>query len=78
METIFDWVTVALFAGLIILFLQRSAAEEPSDKLYHYAPPVLGCAVVNYLGNSGYAAIAVVGILAILMYVWYMLKPLNG
>ena len=28
METIYDWVTVAIFAGLIVLFLTRSTAEE--------------------------------------------------
>ena len=77
MKTIYDWVTIALFAGLIILFLHRSTAEEPSDKIYQYAPPAVGCALVNYLGNNGFVAIAVIGIVAILGYVWYILKPLE-
>lgn len=77
MQTIYDWVTLAMFAGLIILFLQRSTAEEPSDKIYHYAPPAIGCAGVNYLGNNGYAPFAIAGIFAILVYVWYVLKPLK-
>lgn len=78
METIYDWVTLAMFAGLIILFLQRSTAAEPSDKIYQYAPPAIGCAVVNYLGNKGLGLVAVVGIVAILAYVWYVLKPLRA
>lgn len=77
MKTIYDWVTIAMFAALIILFLQRSMADEPSDKIYQYAPPAIGCAVVNYVGNEGYAAVAVVGIVAIVAYVWYVLKPLE-
>lgn len=58
METVWDWVTVMLFAGLITLFLHRSAAETPQDKLWQYAPPALVCAVANYLGNEGYGLAA--------------------
>ena len=27
MQTIYDWVTVAIFAGLIVIFLQRSVGD---------------------------------------------------
>lgn len=33
--------------------LQRSSEEVLRDKLWHYAPPAIGCAVSNYLGNKG-------------------------
>ena len=33
METVYDWVTVAIFAGLIVLFLQRSVGPE-RDQLW--------------------------------------------
>jgi len=53
-QTVYDWIAVALFAGLVVLFLQRSMApEETRDKAIHYVPPALGCALANYLGNHG-------------------------
>jgi len=76
LETIYDWVTVAIFAGLVVLFLQRSTAEEPSDRLIDYLPAALGCAVANWLGNNGYAPFAVLAIAAVLGYTWLVLKPL--
>lgn len=78
MKTVYDWVTLGLFAGLIILFLQRSTAKEPSDHMYQYAPPAIGCAVVNYLGNNGLPKLAILGIVAIVVYVWFVLKPLRA
>ena len=48
METVWDWVTVFGFAGLVTLLLQRSAEEEPRDELWQYAPPALGFAVVLF------------------------------
>ncbi|MBO9714527.1 XrtV sorting system accessory protein [Sphingomonas sp.] len=77
METIYDWLSVAVFAGLIVLFLQRSAQEKPRDKMIYYAPPTIGCAVANYVGNHGYALFFYLIIAAILVYVWYVLKPLE-
>ena len=53
METVWDWLTVFCFAGLVTLMLQRSSEEVLRDKLWHYAPPAIGCAVSNYLGNKG-------------------------
>ncbi|MGH6993276.1 MAG: XrtV sorting system accessory protein, partial [Caulobacteraceae bacterium] len=44
MKTIYDLVTIAIFAGLVVLFLQRSTAEVPQDRMIHYLPPVVGCA----------------------------------
>jgi hypothetical protein len=77
LETIYDWLTLAIFAGLIILFLQRSTAETPSDRMIQYAPPAIGCAVANYLGNHEQHALAVIAIVAILVYIWFVLKPLQ-
>jgi hypothetical protein len=64
METVWDWVTIMLFAGLITLFLHRSSAETPQDKLWQYAPPAIACAVANWLGNNGYG-IAAAALLAL-------------
>lgn len=78
METVYDWVTVAIFAALVVLLLQRSSEDEPRDKLYHYAPPSIGCALANYLGNEGYEVAAYVLIAAIVGYIIFFLKPFDG
>ena len=77
METVYDWLTVGIFAGLITLFLQRSSMAEPVDSIYHYAPPAIGCAVANYFGNNGQQAIAIVILVAIVAYIWFVLRPLS-
>jgi len=76
METIYDWITVAFFAGLVVLLLQRSVGpEEKQDSMLHYIVPAGGCAVTNYLGNEGYHAFAILVFVGILAYTWYFLKP---
>ena len=53
METVYDWVTILGFAGLVTLFLQRSSLENPPDTIWHYLPPAIGAAMTNYFGNEG-------------------------
>ena len=75
MQTVYDWLTVGLFAGLIVLFLQRStAAEETRDRAVHYIPPALGCAFANYLGNKGMDIPAILAIAFSVVYAAYFLK----
>jgi hypothetical protein len=83
-KTIYDLLTMAIFAGLVVLFLQRSTAAEPRDHMYQYAPPAIGCAVANYVGNQAVersnnvlAALAIGIILAVVAYILYVLKPFN-
>lgn len=83
METIYDWLTVAIFAGLIVVFLQRSMGDgEPVDSIWSYLPPSIGCAVANQFGNSAlkndeslYHAIAVILIAAVIAYIVLVIKP---
>ena len=76
MQTIFDWVTVGLFGILAVLFLHRSAKPEPHDyKVIHYAPPALGCALANYLGNNGQPLLAIAIVLATVGYILFVLTP---
>ena len=77
MQTIWDWLTIGLFAGLVILLLQRSAEPRPTDRLWQYAPPAVACMAANQFGNNGYALPAVLLLVAGLAYVWYVLKPLD-
>ena len=74
METIWDWVTIFAFAGLVTLLLQRSSEETPRDKLWHYAPPAVAVAVANQVGNAEYHAGAALILVAVVVYVFWVLK----
>lgn len=69
METVWDWVTLGTLAGLATLLLQRSSSDEETDKLWHYAPPGIGLAVVNQLGNNGMVALGVALFVAVLAWI---------
>ena len=76
MSTIFDWVTMAIFGGLVVLFLQRSTGgAENQDPIYHYLPPAIGCAVANYLGNHEQETAAIAIVIAIVGYIIFVMKP---
>lgn len=77
MKTVYDWVTLAIFAGLVVLFLQRSAAEVPQDRLLHYLIAGAGCAGVNYLGNQGMHLPAIIALVALLAFIQLTLKPIK-
>ncbi len=74
METIWDWITVIAFGGLVVLMLNRSAQDEPSDHLAQYLVPAAGCAISNYIGNNynDIGAAVVLGLVAV--YVYKVLK----
>ena len=85
METIYDWVTVAIFAGLVVLFLQRSSRDAPPrDSMLQYLAASAGCAVANYFGNEAvdgrgllYHLLAVAVLVATLAYIHIALRPLD-
>jgi hypothetical protein len=84
METVYDWVTVAIFAGLIVLYLQRSVGPE-RDHLWQYLAASVALAVLNQVGNAAveegntlYHVIAVAGIAATLAFIQIVLKPFDG
>ncbi len=75
--TIFDFLTLAIFSGLIVLFLQRSVDPNArQDHLWQYLIASCGCAVANYLGNNEHPLFAVVLIVGTLGYIHYVLRPL--
>ena len=77
METVYDWVSLAIFAGLIVLFLQRLTSERTTKdaSLLYYLAAGVGCAVANYFGNEGQNIIAIAILLATVCFVIYYLKP---
>jgi len=71
METVYDWITVLIFAALVTRFLQCSAGPHQSDEnIWHYLVPSIGCAGANWLGNSGWHWAAGVTIAASLAYIF--------
>ena len=74
METVWDWLTIFIFAGLVTLLLQRSSEDRPKDKLWQYLPAALACAFANYLGNHGVAWAAVTILIGLVVYVFIVLK----
>jgi hypothetical protein len=80
-ETVYDWITVAIFGGLVVLFLHRSVQPgEPQDTILHYLPPAVGCAVANWIGNPppaglGQGLISFLIVLGVLVYIALVLKP---
>ena len=81
MQTIYDWVTVALFAGIIVLFLQRSVGPV-RDSMWPYLVASVACAVVNQIGNHAveiddvlWHVFAVIGLAATLAFIQHFLRP---
>jgi uncharacterized membrane protein YjjP (DUF1212 family) len=84
LETVYDWVSIAIFAGLVVLFMQRSTQRVQRDSLWQYLVAAVGCALANWLGNTGLGegsmllqigGIVVIG--ATLGFIWIVLRPLD-
>ena len=80
MQTIYDWVSLAIFAGLIVLFLQRATSEraERDTSLFYYLGAGVGCALANYFGNEGQDVVAILllaGQAATVAFIIFFLKP---
>jgi hypothetical protein len=77
MSTVYDWVALVIFAGLIVLFLQRSSGEwaEKDASLLHYLAAGVGCAAANYLGNHGRDVAAIAILVATIGFIIYFMNP---
>jgi Ca2+/Na+ antiporter len=77
MQTVYDWVTLAIFAGLVVLFLQRSTSDrsEKDASLLFYLAAGVGCAIANYFGNQGQHVIAILLLVATVAFIFFYLKP---
>lgn len=80
METPYDWITIAIFAGLIVLFMQRSTSEAKAvdDPLWMYLAAGAGCAVANYIGNKDMHLLAILTIAATVGFIFHFLKPFSN
>lgn len=79
MSSIYDWVSLAIFAGLIVLFLQRSTGDrdEKDVSLLYYLGAGVACAVANYLGNHGQDIAAIALLAATVAFIIIYLKPIK-
>jgi hypothetical protein len=77
MQTAYDWVTLAIFAGLVVLFLQRSVSSDRQDSMLAYLAGAVICALANYFGNSGQHLLAIALIVANLIFILLVLKPID-
>ena len=81
METVYDCVSVFVFAGLIVLFVHRATSakdDDPDESVVPYLIGGVGCAVGNYLGNEVSAALAVLVLGLTILYIFYYLRPIPG
>lgn len=80
MDTVYDWVCLGIFAGLIVLFLERSMkpSAEGGDSLLLYLVAGIFCAVANYFGNHGQNLLAIAMILGTVGFIFYFLKPFRS
>jgi uncharacterized membrane protein YjjP (DUF1212 family) len=69
--------SLAIFAGLIVTFLQRSTGDRTHKdaSLLYYLAAGIGCAVANYFGNHGQDAIAIAILVATVGFIIYFLNP---
>jgi Ca2+/Na+ antiporter len=77
MHSVYDWVSLAIFAGLVVLFLQRSTSDrsDTDASLLFYLAPGVGCAAANYFGNHGEHVVAILLLAATLAFIFFYLKP---
>lgn len=74
MSTIFDFVTVLIFLGIVVLFFQFSKKED--QDILAYIWPCVGCALGNYFGNKGFDLGGWTFIALTLVYVfWFIFRP---
>ncbi len=78
MKTIFDFVTLGLFAGLAVLYLQRSASAEPDPvAIWKYGLAAIGCGVADYLGDHDQRIASMFVFAAVVIFSLAMLHPFS-
>jgi hypothetical protein len=76
-QSVYDWVSLAIFAGLVVLFLQRSTSDSPQKdaSLLFYLAAGVGCAIADHFGNQGQDLIAILILAGTLAFIFYFLRP---
>jgi hypothetical protein len=78
LKSVFDVVTLGLFAGLAILYLQRSASAEPDPvPIWKYGIAAVGCGVADYLGDHDQQIASILVFAAVVIFSLAMLHPFS-
>ncbi len=78
MKLFLDVLALVLFAGLAILYLQRSISDRPDPiAIWKYAAAAVGCAVGDVLGNHDQTIAAILVFAAVVLFSLVMLDPFN-
>ncbi len=72
MSTVFDFLTVACFAGLVIAFLQFT--ERDTRTLLHLTVSAVAFALANQMGNAGLPVLAAILVVAGTAYAALIVK----
>ena len=76
METVFDFITVAIFIAIVGMFIQFSRKEDQNISAYIW--PSIGCALGNYFGNEGFDLAAWIIIGGTVAYVFLFILRKEG
>lgn len=76
MNTIFDWISLLLFSGVIFAFYIRSSNHNliSFSNFIPYAFMSLGCAAFNYLGNNGQPVLASLLLAGLLIAIFFEIR----
>jgi len=78
MKSVYDWLSLLIFAALVTRFLQQSTKPAGEhDSLRHYLVASAGCAGANWLGNNGWHLAAFAAIAGTIAYAVVFLGPRN-
>jgi hypothetical protein len=76
MATFFDALTVACFIGLVVAFFQFSERDTPT--LLRYSLAGITLAIANQLGNRGYVFLAIILVIAAMVFGWLSFNKPKG
>ena len=76
MKTIYDFVSIGIFAALVVVFLHRSTLDEKDQTpIWMYGLAAAGCAFANYLGNQQRPVLATALLIAVTVLVVQIVRP---
>lgn len=74
LSTTFDFVTVAIFLGIVALYIRYAKNEEQDISAYIW--PSVGCALANYFGNKDFDTVAWILVGLTTLYVYrFIIRP---
>ena len=76
METLYDYVTVAAFIGIAVMYFHFNKDEDQNILAYMW--PAIGCAISNYFGNEGFPEVSAIVFIGVIAWVWFRIWKKGG